>query len=1280
MMLRKLFKVIGILFLLLIVLLVGATFFTQTATFKNILRNTAENIVSSATGQTFRIGEVRGNFYNKILLKDVSLEVDDKEFVEFKELLVQFSLLELLDSSMLFNKTVLLRQVAVNGLDINLVRFEDGRWIFNDIGSGEKKEKPEKKTEGEPKWSILLDDFVLNEANINLTDIKKNESMTFEIPDIELSLKMINISKNIELDLKNADFNAPTQRINISSFSTKANYSETEASIENLKFILNGAEIELDANVVDLKETPKFNFNAQVKDYVFEKIGKFNGVVEGEGEYHSPENIKLNSKIQMPDSVIFDKNVSASIENLELNGPDLAISGGLIDTDFGKLNLNGTAKLNRIITKEGNNSFDLNVVLKDIETNQVMALIEQKTNKKTDAVNTKLGATLNADLNTKGSWIEPGDIRVEGLINSLTLSDEGAGELSLDGTTQVTRRDLTLDINTKLNKLDLGTILAKDNFDSSISADYKVTGKIPFEGSIVSGLDLNLDGKIDASEIFGIEINNGETDIAYKNEILTINALEINTDKFTLETKGRGKGQETDFTYDLEVNDLGLLREIKENLDVQGSLTATGQVTGKISEPEITVDATAKDFAFGEKIKANTLELEGDLSLVPKNLIINANADLKELTINDIPYEGASVRAKTQDQVLSIDLDIVENEETGYELSSDITGLTDKVKTIRVNKLRLDILNTEAENKNPINLRISPDKIRIESLNLYQNQSSLVADADINLKGNVDANIALKDFNLSDLADALQMKNPLAGSLNGTVNLNGSAANPQLSAKLRGTNLSYQTFDYGELDLNLNYQNTLMNIAFSITENSNEILKLTGTSNIDLSLNKPPKELGKSNLNLSLYSSGVDLSPIEGLVDEVDNLDGSLKVDLKVYGELSSPQATGTLSVTDTVLKLKSLRNSVTIKDAKLDMKGRSGALNKLELETKEGTGSFQGTIDLSTLKYDVTGTMDDLIIEPKKISAKLRGNVKIEGEKEKIKLSGKAVVRRGRIHIPDVPQKQVEDIKFDDAGDQNEIEIGTEPENDGYFYNNMALDLNVRMRGNTWVRGRGANIELKGDLDVKKDFRDPVHLSGNIDTERGTYETFGKLFRIEEGAVNFTGGDKINPLLDIKALYEVSDVKVYINISGRVDAPKVEFTSDPAMTETDIISYLVFGVSSDKIGSNDRDSVQNVTTGLASGLAVRELEKLMGGKLSLDVVSVTGGTGGPNIELGKYLTDDLYIAYERGTTESILNSTNITQNKVLVEYRLFKFLTIDGDIGGENPGVDVFYNHNFNF
>jgi len=461
-----------------------------------------------------------------------------------------------------------------------------------------------------------------------------------------------------------------------------------------------------------------------------------------------------------------------------------------------------------------------------------------------------------------------------------------------------------------------------------------------------------------------------------------------------------------------------------------------------------------------------------------------------------------------------------------------------------------------------------------------------------------------------------------------------------------------------------------------VTGDSGVILQATGNADADLDLNNLSKNLTDARFNLTVHSDGVDLSPLTSVSSEIEKSSGLLVVDVRASGSLGSPRAEGQITLKDAVFKIKSLRNELKIVNTLIELDGQKGYLRQAEIDSGNGKGTFEGQIDVSSLAYDLNGSMKNFLLKPKRITAEITGDLDLKGEGRKVEIGGKLTVAKARINLPKQEEKQLEEIKYVDEG-ENEFVVGGGGQTD-FFKENVALNLGIRMRRNNWVKGRGANIELKGDLDIRKQYDQDVRIAGTITTVRGTYETLGKLFRIQEGTVNFTGAEKINPFLDITALYRVSSVQIYVNISGTAEKPVLKLTSDPDMTETDIISYIVFGAPSDQIGSGDRASIQGVATGVAGGIAAAQLEKLLGSKLSLDVISVGGGASGPQLEVGKYLTQDLYIAYERETTQSLTDSTTITENRVLLEYTIFKNVTINGDVGGENPGVDVFYNFNY--
>src|SRR5690606_25642195 len=268
----------------------------------------------------------------------------------------------------------------------------------------------------------------------------------------------------------------------------------------------------------------------------------------------------------------------------------------------------------------------------------------------------------------------------------------------------------------------------------------------------------------------------------------------------------------------------------------------------------------------------------------------------------------------------------------------------------------------------------------------------------------------------------------------------------------------------------------------------------------------------------------------------------------------------------EAIIKLETQSIKFKVQSASGEMKGQNGDLKELIVHSgSNGTGKFTGNIDIPTMTYDLKGDLQDFLIRPKNVAGRLTGNIDVDGEGSKIALKGDLTVSRARITIPETEERQVEEIKFaDEREDEFTVQSGQPTD---YFKEDISMNLRVRMRRNNWVRGRGANVELRGDLDINKAYGEDMRIVGNISTVRGTYENFGRRFRIGQGNVSFSGTPDINPFLDRRALYRVSGVEIYITISGTAKKPVVELTGDPPMSETDMVSYIVFGAPSDQIG-----------------------------------------------------------------------------------------------------------------
>ncbi len=1276
----KILITIGIFFSVLILLVIGAFFFTQTEYFRTLVRRTAESIVSSSTGQTFSIGKLEGNFFYNIKLEDVSFRVENENFVSVKEISVNYSLPQMLDGTMLFSKVVPVDKISISGVDVNLVKYGDGSWNFGKIGSG--KDKDKKKDEEEkppPDWSVILSDLLLKDAEITLDDRESKKVSKYLIHETDLSAKLINITEKMEIDLRNADFDAPSEDISVMGLSTKAMYTGDTAEIDNFRVLFNEAEIKLEAQAENLKNNPKVSFNASAHDYVLKDIGTFNLETEGEGEFVSPKDIRAEMSVKIPESEVYGKKLTGSLAKITMSGTRVELGEGDIKTELGDVLLSGNADLSRLIAKEGSNSFSLKLSLKDVKTTEIFTLLEEKADTKTEAIYTQLGAVLNASLEAEGSWVEFGDLTAKGKIENLEIKGKEAGDLKLTGDIDYSKSALGMDIKSSLQKVDLGTILSNENLTSDITSDLNIKGTIPLEGDIIQQTSVSVIGEISPSSIFNLNLKEGDIDVTYEKELLDVKTLSLKGDSFNFNVENGSVGTKgMDLGYKLEVGDLGLISAFVSDTEFSGSLKAEGEVTGEIKKPKVTIEALASDIAVNEDFAAESVKIDGEGVIDLENPELRAEINAVNAMIKGKEFSSIVLDADSEGKAINLNAKIIENDQFNYEINTTLADLSSEEKNIEISSIKLNLEDTKLANREKIAITVAPKRLVVDSFNLYYNDTSVIADARIHYDGTLDTDLKLSNLNLDDVTKALEFATPVQGAISANINVMGTMEVPQINANITTRDLAYQEFKNDYVSLDLSYLNRNMNLKFLITNNNATVMQAQGNANVDLNFKELGENIKDATFNLTVSSSGVDLSPLASISEEIEKSEGMLVVDLKASGSVEDPSVNGQLSLKDAVFKIQSLGNELDITNAQIEMQGKKGILRQLEIASgKNGGGAtFEGEIDLATLAYNLKGNMNNFLIKPQRISANLSGDIDVKGQGNKIEAAGNITLLKSRITIPEEEEKQIEEIKFTDE-DKDEFAVGNGDEED-FFKDNVALDLQVRMRRNNWVKGRGANIELKGNLDIDKEFGEEVRITGDINTVRGTYETLGKLFRIEQGRVSFSGAPEINPNLDITALYRVSDVQIYINITGTGKAPEIKLTSDPPMQETDIVSYLVFGAPSDQISSGDRSAISGVATGIAGGIAAAQLERLLGDRLSPDVLSVAGGTNGPQIEVGKYVTRDLYIAYERGTTESILDSTNITTNRILLEYTIFDSVSIDADVGGENPGADLFYNFNY--
>lgn len=1265
----KVIKIVGILFFVLIVLITAIFVIAQTDYFRNTIKSVVEKLISSASGQSFKIGKIEGDLINGIMVKDVSFKIEGGSFVHVDEISAKYSLLSILDVYALFSKVVPIKDVSSRGVTVNFIRDENGIWNINKFGSEEGK-KGEVKNEP-PNWNFFVKNLLITNAKITVEDRGKKEISRIEIQDMDSSIKMFGIARKIELNLKKADLYASPQRLNIKGLSAKVLYTENKVQVKDFNGDINGTKVRIDAEVNNFIE-PEFKFKAAAYGFKIEK-GVLNTEVQGSGQYKSPENIKAEIRVNLPDSQIMGKKIEGSIERIKIEGVNVEVQNGIVKAEFGEASFGGNANLEQLLSKKGINEFKSKLLLTNVDLSRIPGIVKNHID----------FGIADGNFDVEGRWKQLRDLEIKVNINQFRQGGK-LGEVNLKGLVEATKLNARFDLVTSLKKVDLSSILHDKKYASNLNSKLHFKGSAPLGGKLES-LVVTLNGEILPSSIFDVNLTGGEIGASYNNKILAIKSLSLHSDAFKL--KVYGEENRMDFSYEAEVKNLNLISKFSPGVDLKGFLKAVGRVRGEIKNPQATFSATVSDFEYKKDLQVKSINLNGDTVVNLENPKFQVKGSLKGIKFQERNVKSIDLEVGNEDKGLRGNFFILGDLKRSYEINLKLVDLKSQEKDIKLEKVKLNLDNRTLQSRDVIDLIVSPAKVTIKSLNLYYGNNFIVGDVNLNFNGAINAALELKKINLADISEALGVKIPVRGVASGSINFQGTSEQPSINVNFRTQGLRFMDFASDNTILDLTYANKSLNLDFTALENSQEFLSVRGGAGIDLNLKNVRENIKDATFNLTLKSSGIDLSPFAGLNEEIRELHGKALVDLRASGSVKSPKVNGQVRLQNISLKTQSLRNEIRATNGLIEIQGEKGILRTFEIQTDDrGRGTIQGDFNLRELSYNLRGKLDDFSVNLKQVTASIDGSLGITGSNGKINISGDIGMKGARIRIPEGATKQVEGIEFvDERKEEPQQFVINEVNQTDYFRDNVRMNLSVFIPGNAWAKGKGANIEIKGRIGVIKKYGESVILTGEVDTIRGTYEFFGKLFRIEQGKVSFRGTPEINPFLDVRALYRVSDKRIFVNVNGTVEKPELKLSSEPPMNQTDIFSYLAFGTSSDKIGASQRTNLQSKAAEVAALMAAGKLKDIVGEKFHLDVVSITGGEYGlqdAQIEVGKYLTDKIYIAYERspiGTVPTLYSTTtpNLT-NKVRVEYRLFDFLTLESTVGQVDQGGDIFFSFDY--
>lgn len=823
-----------------------------------------------------------------------------------------------------------------------------------------------------------------------------------------------------------------------------------------------------------------------------------------------------------------------------------------------------------------------------------------------------------------------------------------AGDLTIDGRISGNVTSPNLEIATGFNALDIQGVSLK-NFEAHAE---------------LSDLANNLNGEISASSSSNLGPLQLEVSVARDEEVLNVRSILATLGNYNLAgelqlptsspitgdmalTTTEDKDHPSIINGDVSLNAL-----FSDNNGLQNI-----SINGEVSEIVYTSDPATN-------ITVDAATINGDILFTETSPEITLNADISNLNHPDISASNAAMEINQVGDATAfvITADGTDTQPYAIEINGDFT-VSDEAQLVNA-ALTGTIAETPIGFDHDGAIQITSTETQINGYTVGLGDGTVSGSAHI-ANDNITANIEALNADLRPLM-ALMPDIPLMGILNGSADFRGTPKAPA------------SQFDFTLSEIIFDEQTGIAPEDLTVSLNGNvsdEVLKASGD------LIYPGQFNANFNATVPLHTeAGLSVSQTAPLSGEVEwngeigsiwpalklidhDLSGSLDGTLTLSGNIETPDIDGSLSLSQGRYENMQTGFVATDIDMLANIENR-----KFMLERFSASDGEDGTIAANA---DVTLNPDYSFYartELKLLSAKLvrQPELSIEATTDltfikndiETSLRGDIIVDRADIGAieqggPSITTLNVTEINGESiAGDNGPEEDALGP---------IDLDLSLDVPGQLFVRSFGLDSEWQADLTVTGTSENPI-VAGSAEQIRGFFEFSGKRFDLTRGSFSFPGDATNDPIIEIMAEHQLTDMTANLRIYGRASNPSLEMSSTPYLPENEVMARILFGTSVADLTAVEAVQLASAVHSLSNGGG----QGLMGGirrAIGVDRLSIDNDASreyGTTITGGKYLTDNVYVevstAPATGQTATSVE-VGLTRNLSLVTRR-----TLDHD------------------
>lgn len=504
----------------------------------------------------------------------------------------------------------------------------------------------------------------------------------------------------------------------------------------------------------------------------------------------------------------------------------------------------------------------------------------------------------------------------------------------------------------------------------------------------------------------------------------------------------------------------------------------------------------------------------------------------------------------------------------------------------------------------------------------------------------------------------------LQGQVAAYLTIDGTLSDPKVEGRAAVTNVNIAERPNSTVAFEFGADDNLVNAKATICRGSETIL--AAKSRLPIVTDVTALAAGTSPLaegEVYGYLRG-DSVPMSHLVpqilldDIIRDVQGTLDADVVVQGRWEQLRPSGKLEITDGAITLVEFGRRLRDIQLLTRVEQEQMTVERLSFEGASGEVSASGTATLAgvipeTYKFDLRANEFDISGFGTSMNALVTAEAEAYGEVRPPTYQLNVDTEELNVELPAAQESNTwqtslsEDIIIIDprTGGKEPGQIDPALARTTAATEETEIEVRLRLSRDSWVRHPSGYVNFDGNIGVEM-YGETMWMSGQINSYRGEFEFLGTQFKVPQkaGVVRFTGATPPNPILDVEAYHPLDrsivadmgqpasgDPQIMVHVQGRALEPQLDLTSDPGMSETDIIFVLMTGRPPSNAGVGQDEGVASQAVAAASGIFSGLLQQKLKGSLPVDVLRIETGQQGfqdSRIRVGKYITKDIFVSY----------------------------------------------------